>query len=180
MKVHRALLGTDLDRGSLPLPNLTRPYHRPLRQDGPRPDEGACSHPAAITDHNRLRDQVEPLASEVMTPGAYKGALREAHIGADPDGGQAQNQHLISNPDMIADLQLPGKRDVHPAADHHADSDLGAKQPQSHHLDHRRHRKPRRETKRSTAPPEDFLPEGCSAGEFRVGKLRKLDQWLSL
>lgn len=46
-------------------------------------------------------------------------------MAADAHPVEAQDQHLVAEPDVVAVLHAPWHGDVHPAADHHSGADLG-------------------------------------------------------
>ncbi len=65
-------------------PHLTRFHHRPCRHLRTRPDERTRRDPAAVTDRDGFRDQVECFLPEIMAARAQERPLRDADVAANP------------------------------------------------------------------------------------------------
>lgn len=87
-------------------------------------DERSRCDPDAVIDFDRRDLQFEILAPKIVTPGAKISSLTDANIRFDGDLRQAQNTNIFSDPDVIADGEPPGERDVHIFPDDDAGSDF--------------------------------------------------------
>ena len=88
------------------------------------------ANPAAIFQCDWFYDQIERGELMVMTAGAEKGALGNADVVPNGDSLQIQQPALLSQPNVVADGQLPRKRDFNLRFDGHIASNPGTKRAQ--------------------------------------------------
>ena len=85
-----------------------------VRADGDaRPDPAARAEPRAVFERDGLGDEVKSDTLVIMAAGAEKRALRNADMAADGDAFEVQQPAFLAEPDVVADRELPWKRDFH-------------------------------------------------------------------
>ena len=75
-------------------------------------DPGARGDPGAVFDCNGPHDQIEGGCFVIVTAGAEKCALRNAHVIANDNTLQIQQPAFLTQPDMVANGQLPRESDI--------------------------------------------------------------------
>ncbi|EGJ73316.1 putative transferase hexapeptide repeat containing protein [Streptomyces sp. Tu6071] len=115
--------------------------HRAGRDDGLGADRHAREHggtggdPGAVLDGDRGVAVAEVGLAVVVAARADHGLLRDADVGADPDGLQVEQEGALTYPGVVAYLQLPRPQDAHPVPDEHPLADLRAEGAQEHGAD---------------------------------------------
>src|SRR5260370_21643244 len=111
-------------------------HDAPGADDGPganlhsRPDKGLRSNPTAGAHLNRFGDQREIGPVPVVRARAQERALGDADVGLDDNRRQTDDEDLFAQPDMVADANAPGERNVDPGAYHDAQAYARAEEPQ--------------------------------------------------
>jgi len=151
-----------------------------FHQDGTRGDDGALSDGDSGTDEGLGGDpdlifdgdgrgmKLECLALPIMGTGAEKGLLRKADIRAQADRREAEDGHVVADPNMVPGRKTPGERDVDAGADDNAGSQAGAKETEQEDSKRRGPREWVEEEKAFAQDPEAFADAAGSAIEIRV------------
>jgi hypothetical protein len=87
---------------------------------------------------------------------------------------EAQNHHLLADPDMIADFETPREIDIHLRANHDTTPDFGTECSQNRTAKAGGLGKPWLEKNRPRKPPQHFLPKRNASGKFRILVTRKV------
>src|SRR5690606_10298104 len=107
--------------------------------------------------------------AETMGAGAEEGALGDAHVGLQRDGSEAENEHFLTQPDVIADREPPGEGDVYLRPDNDSVPDPGAEGAEQRHAQSRRPREPVLEEDDLCQHPQQLLPARRAAVEVAGG-----------
>src|SRR5687768_10639292 len=105
----------------------------------------------------------------IVRAGAEKGSLGDAYGAFDGDGGEAENEDFLADPDVVGNAEAPGKSDVHAAADDDAISNGGAKEPKPEDAQRRWPGKRALKEQAFHQDPKYFFDPGGSAIEPRCG-----------
>jgi hypothetical protein len=114
-----------------------------------------------------------------MRAGAEECPLRDADGIFDRDGREGENEGLLADPNMRADLKAPGKRDIHPAADDDAVANARAEEAEEKDAQGRWPRKCALKEEAFGQDPKSFFQHGGAAVEPRGAVSGKI-AWICL
>jgi hypothetical protein len=92
-------------------------------------DEGARGDPAPLPDRYRTDNKIKVGATETVGTRAKKGPLGNADMAPYHHRGEAQDHHLVADPHMVPNRQVPGEGDVNTGSDHDSASNPSTEQP---------------------------------------------------
>jgi len=93
-----------------------------------------------------------------MVAGTEKGALRNTDVASNNNPFQILQPAFLSQPDVVADGQLPRKSDFNLRFDGHIASDLGAKSAQHRPFEWRQAERTKPEQQQADQYPDKFTP----------------------
>jgi hypothetical protein len=99
---------------------------------------------------------------------AEEGALGDAYMGAEGDGGEAEDEDFVADPDVIPDGETPGEGDVDAGADDETAADPSAKEAKQSDAKRGGPWKGVEEEKTFAEDPEGFLKPAGTAVEIGV------------
>jgi len=73
-------------------------------------------NPASVANEDGRNLELEVLRPKIVASSAKKRASGDANIGFDRHLRQTENSNIVPNPDVIADCQAPGVRDIYVTA----------------------------------------------------------------
>jgi hypothetical protein len=135
--------------------------------DAGQNDRADCN-PASASNCDRARYQGKIFRAEIVRAGAKVSTLRNADIRFDRHLGQTENTHVFTEPDIVADLQPPGERNVHVRSYDHGGPHRCAEGPQERNPKGRWPGKGGLEKQTTNQRPNRFLPVRRPAIEIGI------------
>lgn len=139
-----------------------------------RRDETRRRDPTAVANRNRRDFQLEIVSTKIMAAGAKKGALTNADVRFDNHRRETENPHVFPDPNMIADGQAPGKRNVYIGSNNDPRSDSRPKFPQERDAKARRPWPGCLKEDATNRDPKGLFPPWCTAIEIGIVVDRKI------
>ena len=136
----------------------------------PRTHHRPGADPDAVFQHDGLHNEIERWLFVVVVAREQEGALGDADVRADGHLLEVVDPHMLAEPAVVADRELPGEFDLHRGFDHHAAAHSGSEAAQPPDFGQTQHGQLMPEEHRADHVPGEFLKEGCTSGELGVGE----------